>query len=300
MESVLITGITGYIGSQLAHALCSKYHIFGLVRLPLNTAYLSERMREKITLLPFDGTGESVLSALEESRPDVVYHLATHYTGRNALNDVQRLMESNLVFGANLLEAMNETDCRRLVYATTVTTHRDGSGYKPLTLYAATKQAFSALVEFYTGAGLMRAAALALSDTYGPCDRRPKVLNLVRQAVLEDKELNLTSGNQVYDAVYIDDVVRAFAGMPSLLENAPHQFFQLGCDSPLSLRDTVELMLRVNHLSLRASWGKLPEPERQIREKLQIYPAPPNWKQEVTLEDGLQRFWEDALTNSEE
>jgi len=294
---VLVTGITGYIGSQLAKSLCSEHTVFGLVRLPLNTTYLPQAIRERLTLFPCDGTGKSVLSALKASRPDIVYHLAAHYTDGNSLDDVQRLTESNLAFGASLLEAMNEADCRRLVYATTVTTHREGKGYAPLTLYAAAKQAFSSLVEFYTGAGLMRAAALALSDTYGPCDKRPKVLNLVRRAVLEDKELDLTSGNQIYDAVYIDDVVRAFAGVPALLGDAPHQFFQLGSGEPLSLRDTVELMLRVNHLSLRANWGGRPEPGHQIQKRLQIYPAPPNWKQEVSLEEGLRRFW---TLNSEE
>lgn len=291
MKRVLITGITGYIGSQLARALVPEHTVYGLVREPLNTTYLPQELLEKITLLSYDGTGKSVRAALEVSRPDVVYHLAAHYTGAREMDDVQRLVQSNLAFGAELLAAMSEAGCRQLVYATTVTTHVKGDHYQPLSFYAATKQAFSDLVEFYTSTGLMNAVAIALADTYGPGDHRPKVLNLIRQAALNGTPIDLTSGNQVFDVTYIDDVTRAFIGALELLHDAPHQFFQLGSENPCTLRETVELMLQINGLTLQANWGGRPEPERQIKEKLCIYPAPPNWRPEVSLKEGLRRFW---------
>lgn len=44
-------------------------------------------------------------------------------------------------------------------------------------------------------AGFLRAVTLVLSDTYGPDDRRPKVLNLVRNAVQKVRRLrSLTAG----------------------------------------------------------------------------------------------------------
>ena len=69
LQKVLITGITGYIGSQLAQALTANCTVYGLVRQPLNEAYLTSELREKLILLPYDGHGESVLAALEVSRP---------------------------------------------------------------------------------------------------------------------------------------------------------------------------------------------------------------------------------------
>lgn len=291
MKRVLITGITGYIGSRLARALLPECTVCGLVREPLNTIYLPQELLEKVTLYPYDGTEESIRAALEASRPDVVYHLAAHYTAARTPDDVQRLVQSNLVLGAELLAAMNEMGCRRLVYATTVTTHTAENCYQPLSFYAATKQAFSDLVEFYTSAGLMDAAAIALADTYGPGDRRPKVLNLIRQAALDGTSIDLTSGAQVFDVTYIDDVTRAFIGAADLLQDAPHQFFQLGAKEPRTLQETVELMLRLNGVSLRANWGGRPGPECQVKGALRIYPAPPNWKLEVPLEVGLRRFW---------
>ena len=47
MSRVLITGITGYIGSHLARALLPEWEVYGLVREPLNLEYL-EDIQEKI------------------------------------------------------------------------------------------------------------------------------------------------------------------------------------------------------------------------------------------------------------
>ena len=65
MGKVLITGITGYIGSRLARKLCLENEVYGLVRQPLNTTYLSEDLRRRIRLIPYCGTGESIAAALE-------------------------------------------------------------------------------------------------------------------------------------------------------------------------------------------------------------------------------------------
>lgn len=293
MKKVLITGITGYIGSQLAKTLTSHCVVYGLVRQPLNAAYLSPELQKQLTLFPCDGGAESVLAALRSSRPDVVYHLAAHYTTAHDMDAISRLIASNLSFGAYLLEAMRELRCNRLVYATTVTTHRAQAEYHPRSLYAATKQAFTDLVEYYTGIGPLHAAGVALSDTYGPGDQRPKILNLIRRAIMESAPLDLTSGRQVFDAVFIDDVVRGLVCAANATEYAEkaHQIFQLSSLEPYTLRDTVALLLRANGLKLEANWGRLPDPDSLAERPIQIYPTPPEWKPEITREDGLRLFW---------
>lgn len=293
MKKVLITGITGYIGSQLAKALISDCTVYGLVRWPLNETYLTPELREHLTLLPCDGSGEGILTALKSSCPDMVYHLAAHYTTAHDVDAISQLLTSNLSFGAYLLEAMYAVRCNRLVYATTVTTHCMGTGYRPLTFYAATKQAFADLVEYYAGIGALNAAAVALSDTYGPGDRRPKVLNLIRRAAEERTSLDLTSGQQIFDAVFIDDVVSGLIHAADALKHAPdaHQFFQLSSLEPRSLRDTVELLLQVSGLDFHADWGRRPDPVGLMEDPSCVYSAPPGWKPKIKLEEGLRLFW---------
>lgn len=292
MKKVLITGITGYIGSHLARALLPDCDVYGLVREPLHASYI-EDIRDRLRLVTVDGTYESIHSAVQFAQPDAVYHLAAYYTGTHNGQETPKLVESNIVFGAYLLEAMAAHNVPALVYASSVMTRYEGTAYRPLNLYAATKQAFSDLLAYYTDTAALRAVTLMLSDTYGPGDRRPKILNLVKRAAQTGEKLALSDGSQTYDVVHIDDVVRAFqqAGeMLSQRQTWKNETFQVGAPRPLTLRQTVEQMLAVNHFTLCAAWGRRPQPAREIRQAVRLYPPLPGWKPEVPLEQGLRCF----------
>ncbi len=292
MKRVLITGITGYIGSSLARRLLPDCKIYGLAREPLHLTYL-EDIQNQIQFVYYDGTYESMSKALNLSQPDLVYHLAAYYTGAHGKEHTPRLISSNITLGAYLLEAMAGCGCPALVNVSTVMAHYQGEDYRPLNLYAATKQAFSDLLAYYTDAGQIRAVTLVLSDTYGPNDHRPKILNLIKNAVQTGERLALSDGRQDYDLVYIDDVTRAFqtAGTQLLLNsNWKNEIFQIRAKEIFTLRETAERMLQINQAKLNAGWGERPLPEREIRRAVKVYPVLPDWEPEVSLEIGLRRL----------
>ena len=294
---ILITGITGYIGSNLARALLPAHEVYGLVRAPLNGTYLGE-VRERLRLLYYDGSYESVSAALTASRPELVYHMAAYYTGAHGPDDTPALIESNITLGAYLLEALSVHGGSALVYASTVMAHYQGADYRPLNLYAATKRAFSDLLDYYTDAGLLRAVTLVLSDTYGPGDNRPKILNLIQSAIQNKAHISLTSGTQDYDAVYIDDIVRAFllAGKHALQSDVgKNEIYQVCAQNPLTLRETIDLLLEVNHLRLSAGWGERTQPKREIHRAVRIYPLLPGWEERIPLAEGLKRLWNETV-----
>lgn len=293
MRRVLITGITGYIGAHLARNLLPDCEVCGLVREPRNLEYLGD-IQSSIRFVRYDGTYACMEAAIEASQPDLVYHLAAYYTGGRSPEQLTNLLNANIVLGAHLLEAMAEHKIPALVWASTVMAHYLGEPYCPLNLYAATKQAFSDLLAYYTDAGLLRAVTLVLSDTYGPGDHRPKILNLIRNAAETGEKIDLSTGTQDYDVVYIDDVISAFriAGEQLLQGEYQDAAFQIVPDCPLTLRETVEKMLQVNRLTLNAGWGERPASQREITKKIRLYPSLPNWKACVSLEEGLRKMCE--------
>lgn len=146
---VLITGITGYIGSMLAKKLIHCGHeVFGLVRSPVRGEYMEE-IKDSVKLVASKGDYESLYLAVQQANPDIVYHLAAYYTGAHGPEDAQKLLTSNIVLGAYLLEAMSACNCNKIVCASSVMAYCNGESYSPLNLYAATKQAFCDLLSFY-------------------------------------------------------------------------------------------------------------------------------------------------------
>jgi len=292
MKRILITGITGYIGSCLARVLLPNYEIYGLVRRPVHTEYIAI-VQNQLHLLYLDGSYENIEAHIKRVNPDLVFHLAACNASSNIAKDTPALIDTNIKLGGYLLSAMATAHIPALVYASTIWEHFRGKEYCPLNLYAATKRAFSDLVAYYTDAGYIRAVSLVLSDTYGPNDHRPKILNLVNHASQTGEVLELSDGRQDYDVVYIDDVVQAFRHAGELLLERPewkHETFQVCSPDPLSLRETVERMLAANGLTLNAAWGKRPNAEREIRKAIRLYPTVPGWTTQTSLDEGLKNF----------
>ena len=99
----------------------------------------------------------------------------------------------------------------------------------------------------------------------------------------------------MYDAVYIDDITRGLVCAADSLKDEPaHHFFQLHSKNALSLRETVELMMRDNNVSFQPDWGTQEESPRRMTNADPIYPPPPGWEPEVALTDGLRHFWNNA------
>lgn len=294
MKKILITGITGYIGSNLARSLLQKYQVYGLVRKPLHTEYIAD-FQDKVSLLVYDGTYESVLQAIQEIHPDTVFHLATQFVGNHRADQIASLHQSNLLFGNYILEAMAACGVQNFVYATSVMCHYHSEPYNPLNLYAATKQAFSDILRYYTELRNLHSLTLVLTDTYGPNDHRSKILNLLKDAARSQTKIEMSAGTQIYDVLYIDDIVNAFETAASLLERqeTTSSIYQLNNPDVKTLKQTVELLQEVTGYSIQIEWGKRPQPTREIREGVRLYEFLPGWRSKVSLKDGLKKFWFD-------
>jgi len=111
-KNVFITGISGFVGSHMAkHVLDEDGSVFGLVRrradgsIPQNIKYLG--IENEIVLLEGDMRDiSSIASALDLSKPDIVFHLAAQSFIPRSFSCPGETMEINCLGTANLLEAI--------------------------------------------------------------------------------------------------------------------------------------------------------------------------------------------------
>lgn len=114
MTNVLITGITGMVGSHLADFLLEHTHwnIYGMCRWrsPLdNVEHLLDRANRKDRLHFINGDlGDyiSLVNAVDESCPDYVFHLAAQSYPTTSFTSPLQTLDTNILGTERLLEAL--------------------------------------------------------------------------------------------------------------------------------------------------------------------------------------------------
>jgi len=106
---ILITGITGFVGSHLAEYILNldrKHEVYGLCRWRSSRDNLSE-IYDKVTLFDADLYDlSSLVRRCKEIKPDIVFHLAAQSYVLTSFNSPIHTIWTNAIGTTNLLEAI--------------------------------------------------------------------------------------------------------------------------------------------------------------------------------------------------
>ena len=117
MRTILITGITGQVGSQLADYILDNtdYNVVGMMRWQEsldNIYHLSNRINKKdrISLFYADlNDAGSVRNMIESVRPDYISHLSAQSYPKTSFDIPIETLQTNIIGTANLLESIRQT-----------------------------------------------------------------------------------------------------------------------------------------------------------------------------------------------
>jgi len=292
----VVTGATGYVGSHLARALArGGWRVYAVVR-AASAARARGSLGGDVRVLAHDGSTAQLVSLLapEARRAAVVFHLASYFAAEHNPEDVVALVDSNVRFGAQVLEAMGRNGLRKFVSAGTGWQNYEGRAGSPVCLYAATKSAFDAVLRYYVEALAFQAITLTLFDVYGPADPRPKLFTLLRRAVEAADPLPMSPGEQLLDLVYVDDAVAAFVAAGARLLQASagdalQETYTVSSGRHARLREVVATYAAVTGDTPRIRWGGRREVMVPWAGGMEL----PGWQARVPLEEGIRRMHHD-------
>jgi GDP-4-dehydro-6-deoxy-D-mannose reductase len=174
---VLLTGITGFIGSHLAERLLAEGHeVHGIAFEPPPHAHLAA-IKNDLRIHTADlGDAERVREAVSAARPDAVVHLAGQAIPSLAQQDVARTIAINVVGTANLLAALGALAGTHLVYASSADVYgvpdrvpvSEDAALRPTNVYAASKAAAESLVREFGDRPDHPTVILRPANTNGP------------------------------------------------------------------------------------------------------------------------------------
>ena len=292
-HTALVTGATGFVGSHLTRRFVAEGWQVHVTMRPTSSLHPLHSVLDDITVHTHDGTTEGMMAIIKAAQPDVVFHVASLFLASHTPRDICPLLQSNVVFGTQLVEAMVACGVQYLVNTGSSWQHFENKDYSPVCLYAATKQAFEALLQFYVETTPLQVITLKLVDTYGPHDPRRKVFSLLAETAEQQEPLAMSPGEQLVDLVYIDDVVEAYLIAAARLQNdrvAKHERYALSSGSSISLRGLIKLYEQETNITLPIQWGVRPYRSREVMAPTNRGKRLPGWEPTVTLSSGIRKM----------
>lgn len=283
-ESVLVTGGTGFIGTQLVRRLVADGHDVHLL------ARAGGSGPDGIHVIEDAGTTSELADRLAGLDVSACFHLATRFVAEHGGSDVEDLLDSNVVFGTRVAEALAARRGVTFVNTGTAWQHVDGSPYRSTSLYAATKQALQDVLSYYATVGRLRVVHLKLFDTYGPSDRRPKLVNVLLDAARTGATVEMSPGEQLIDLLHVDDAVDAFLHAWRAASEEERSFAAPSGDAR-TVRSLVATVAQVTDRRVDVVFGARPYRETEMFTPWHVAPRPPGWAPAIPLEDGLAEVW---------
>jgi nucleoside-diphosphate-sugar epimerase len=294
----VVTGASGFVGSWLTRSLVEEGHeVLGIVRQTSDLTRL-ESVASRITLLR---TSLQEIKTLEEEirefKPEVVFHLA--WWGGNSrkyVNDPAQIY-TNLPGSLELVRIAGDCGCDCFVFLGSCVEYgqynipvNEADRVAPQNLYGWAKYGTELLSAALCASLGIRFCGVRLFWAYGPMDDELRMIPSVITKLLRRERPSLTAGEQLWDFVYIEDVVDALIQLA--LRREVTGTFNCGSGESIAIRHVVETIRDVIDPSLCLGFGDVPyAPDQVMHLKADIgrLTRATGWRPTTSLNEGLRK-----------
>ena len=268
MKKILLTGSTGFIGSQLLNELSKDYIIY----ITLRTKTKKIIKKNNIVKIFFDNY-ETLNKKLKKLKVNTVIHCATHYVKNHNFEDLKKLSNSNILFGNVILENLEVMGVKKFINFSTVWENYNGKKDNYFNLYSVYKANFSKITYFYKKKlNDISFFNLTISDTFGKNDKRIKIINLLKNNYKKNIQTKIISKNLYLNLLNIVDINNAVILILKHKYKSGSYLLANKTDFKISL-----IIKKINNISkkkIKVKWLS----NKVIKEKIYKYNVLKKWK----------------------
>ena len=292
-KRVLVTGGTGYIGADLVEKLL-KYSDLSLALVVRDIKKAEALFSNRVEYILYEELS-TFTQNIENFAPNVVLHLAAYSTSSDEPNEVQKLIESNIIFTSNLMLAL--TNCKIKMFINTGSFseyHNNSLLPSPTYFYSATKTSARYIIQYYAKKRGFKFVNLVLFSLYGKRSNKKKIIDYALDSLDADRAINMSDGKQVLDFVHIDDVVELYTSIVLNYEGLKLSKidYEIGTGECFSIRELVQKLERVSgkeaHIAWRANRSRKLDTLEACAD-IKTAQTELNYRVNISLDDGLQR-----------
>ncbi len=287
-QKVLVTGANGFIGAHLCRRLCelgAEVHGTYRTRIPGDLP-VSRWWQADLANLT------QVKQIIEQAKPEVIFHLASHVKGAPDLEHVLPTFHSNLESTVNILMVATQSNCRRVILTGSLAEPDFENGEKfPVAPYAAAKWASSGYARMFHALYKTPVVIARVFMVYGPAQiDLTKLIPYATLSMLHGERPKISSGGRLVDWIYISDVVDGFLALAET-PGIDGSTLDLGSGTLISIRELLSELAGVIGEGASAEFGALADRPMEPTRIADIgnSSAKMGWKPRVMLQDGLRR-----------
>lgn len=305
---ILITGGTGFIGSNLINELQKRNHeVYNIERYVTGRHVLSKPCQ---TVFADLRDGFTIKKAVREVDPDAVIHTAAISAVSFSYDHPQEVIETNLMGTINLAEsAMRDAHCLKQFLFAGTSEEYGNNGHEvqtetnpmmPASPYAVSKLACEKYLNYMKEAYNFPITILRPFNTYGRTNDTHFMVERAITQMLKSDKVNLIDPSPIRDWIYVKDHIDAYL---SCLGNdkAIGETFNFCSGKGYTVKETVEMISKLINYKGEIVWGTAPKRPTESKVIIGNYQKAKNvlgWAPQYTLEQGLTEtiaYWKKRL-----
>lgn len=273
-KTILITGASGFIGSNLCRVLLEQYNDIKIIGIDNMNDYYDVALKEyrlnqlknysNYTFIKGDISDKKLVDdVFEKYSPALVVNLAAQAGVRYSITNPDAYIQSNVIGFFNILEACRhsyddgKSGVRHLVYASSSSVY--GSNKKvpystddkvdnPVSLYAATKKSNELFAHAYSKLYGIPSTGLRFFTVYGPAGRPDMAYFKFTNKIVKGEPIQIyNNGDMKRDFTYVDDIVRGVTAVMQKIpekteDGVPYKVYNIGNSKPEDLLNFVNIL----------------------------------------------------------